>query len=445
MNINSVLFPSIDDNIVIYVLLGITSLLLILLILISSLLVKKNKKIKNENNELEKELKEAKEEVKLANKTKDNLISNVTYDLKTPVNNIIGLTNILINEQKVSQSTIKTLKNINNSSLHLSSLIDKMLEISRIKNDRVETKIEGIDIREVLSEVISTLKHEVKEKRIDFLVNTKDIKHPFVFGDRSHLIEIFRNLLSNAIKYTKEEGKVAFIFKEISNTEKTCFFKADIVDTGVGIKKELLNHIFEPFRKDIDDISAKESGTGVGLSITKKYIDMQNGSISIESKVNVGTKVVVMLPFEIDFDENVSLSLIYKNKGVDLEGTKALIVEDNDVSREIEKDLLETNGISVVTAMNGEEAIQKFKESDDGYFDFILMDIEMPSLDGFNSTNLIRDLQRRDSKSIIIIGMSSGQSDKEIRKINKSKMNSYIKKPLSFDSLIRVLGELYTK
>ncbi len=371
---------------------------------------------------------------------KTDLLLSMSHDLRTPMNAIIGYAQLIQahwDEETVSKNY---LNKIISSSDFLLSIINNILEMSRIDSGKETLEESPWNVQEILDIIDTFLAHEIEKKNLTILTET-DIQHPYVYCDSLKVREIFMNILSNAVKYTPNNGKIVMKSQEIPCEEGYVCFKTSISDTGVGISEAYLPHIFEAFTREKSTSQSGILGTGLGLPIVKSYIDMMHGQIEVDSTEGKGTTFTITLKHRIAspsyFEQKKSENISYDQ----LAGKHVLLVEDNELNLEIAKTVLEDAKIKVDCAINGQIAIQQFETHPSYYYDWILMDIQMPVMDGLTATNIIRKSKREDAKSIPIIGLSANAFRSDIQKSYSIGMNDYITKPLQIDKVYEVLNK----
>lgn len=406
-----------------------------LIITLKDITDRKSKEEENTRN-----LKEAYEAAKQANISKTSFLSRMSHDIRTPINAIIGMVGIakrnLEDREKVDGCLTKILK----ASNILLELINQVLDMSKIENENYIEKIETFNLKTFTDELSQIYCELAKKKKQDYSLRYENLKNEYVKSNIVSLQRIFTNIVSNAIKYTPKGGKIEIVVRELENNKADRkSYQLEVKDNGVGISKEFLKKIYEPFSRE----KISESGTGLGMSIVHNLVSMLNGNIDIESELGKGTTVYVTLEFEIEKKE---IKKREKDKiqeerleDLDLKGKKILLVEDNELNCEIACELLKLTGTEVEIAENGIKAVEKFKNSKIGEFDIIFMDIQMPVMDGYMATKNIRELDREDAKSIVIVAMSANAFSDDIQKARYYGMNDHIPKPIDIKKLINIL------
>ena len=379
----------------------------------------------------------AAEEADAANKAKSAFLLSMSHDIRTPMNAIIGFTNIALHQNTVSEIH-DSLEKVQKSSNHLLSLLNDVLDFSRIESGKVTISPEPVDITQLIDNVLAIMNGLLYNRDLKFEVHRESPKNPYVLADVARIREVLVNLLGNAVKFTKDGGKITL---EISSypgaDEKHIIARYVVRDNGIGMSEEFQKKLFAPFSQE-DDSNARTQykGTGLGMAITKKYVDMMGGSIAVESKKGVGSTFTVEIPLELT--EQVIPSEQKQHLQRDLTGIHVLMAEDNDLNAELATMILENAGMTVTRASDGKEALNLFKNHPRGTYDFILMDIMMPNMDGHQAAKAIRALgmERSDAVTIPIIALSANAFIDDIQESLDSGMNDHISKPINMEELI---------
>ena len=400
---------------------------------------KKANKALREENQL---LKAAVLQAENASKTKSAFLSHMSHDIRTPMNGIIGMTNIAIKDFEDKERVFDCLKKIDSSSRHLVSLINDILDMSRIESGRMVINHEPMNMQEVIDSCACIAESLLSKRKVDFVREFDTFKHPVLLGDKLHLRQILINILGNAIKFTPDGGKIFFQVKEISAKSGKSVYHFEIEDTGIGMKPDFLERIWDSFAQENSGNCNGEKGTGLGMAITKKLVDLMDGVIKVESELGVGSKFVVEAAFDIGIEEKVKVETTQEPE-VTLDGMKVLLVEDIETNIEIAKIMLEDAGIEVITAENGQIAVNIFNNCPIGGFDAILMDIRMPIMDGLTATNIMRVLPRADAATVPIIAMTADAYEEDVRKTREAGMNAHLIKPIDQEELLRTLKQFH--
>ncbi|MEE1028473.1 MAG: PocR ligand-binding domain-containing protein [Agathobacter sp.] len=375
---------------------------------------------------------------------KSAFLFNMSHDIRTPMNAIIGFTDLLekhLDNKELAKSYIKKIQTSND---FLLSLINNVLEMARIESGKTTLDESYWDVYEFSDTLFSLFDSQMKKKGIEF-TRTNKVEHQDVICDETKLREIFLNILSNALKYTPSGGKVSMDLTEIpSDRPGYAIYQTVIEDTGIGMSEEFLPHLFEEFTRERSSTESKLNGTGLGMPIVKKLVALMQGTIEVESKVGKGTKITVTLPHRIAQDEDAQ-KIIEKVEGYDVnqfKGKRILLAEDNELNAEIAITILEEAGFMVEHAEDGIICVDMMEKAEAGYYDLILMDIQMPNMDGYKATKTIRKLSDEKKAGITIVAMTANAFDEDKRNAYEAGMNWHISKPIKIDELMSALTEI---
>ncbi|MBU5479744.1 ATP-binding protein [Blautia sp. MSJ-19] len=386
------------------------------------------------------QLKDAVNQADRANAAKTSFLSRMSHDIRTPLNGIIGL--LKIDEahpddlELISTNRGKIMIAAN----HLLSLINDILQMSKLESGEIALSHEVIDLSQLAVEIITIVEQRAAETGIflGYDKNSEQVKYPYIYGSPLHMRQLFLNIYSNCIKYNKIGGKVTTTFKYIGAHDGTVTYQWIISDTGIGMSQEFLDHIFDPFSQERSDARSVYNGTGLGMAIVKGLVDEMNGTIQVTSKEGEGSTFIITLPFEIA--EEVPESKEQNISGVDsIRGIHLLLAEDNDLNAEIAETLLGDEGAVITMVRDGQEAIDAFAGNPPGTFDAILMDVMMPKVDGLAATRTIREMEREDAKKIPIIAMTANAFDEDAQNCLRAGMNAHLSKPLQMDKVIATI------
>ena len=386
-------------------------------------------------------LKKALEQAKEGSAAKSAFLFNMSHDLRTPLNAIIGFSELMKSHWEDSKISRNYLEKIDESSQYLLSLINNILEMSKIESGKEELKEKPWDIYTSCDNLLQFFEPDIRQKNqtLNYAVN---VKHNMILTDSLKIREIYVNLMSNAIKYTNVGGTISFSLEEIEKEEGLSDYKAIVQDTGIGISKDYLPHIFENFSRQKTSSESGVIGTGLGMPIVKKLVDLMHGTISIESEEGKGTTVVVNLPHRYIIEkEEVD---VVEDKEIDLTGKHILLVEDNDLNAEIAQTLLEDKGLKVMRAKDGLEAITIVKENAVDCFDCILMDIQMPRMNGFEACKVIRSLPNNRSQ-LPIIALTANAFEEDRQDCLEAGMSEHVAKPIEIQSLLQTIESVLKK
>ncbi len=400
--------------------------------------------IEDEREEYRKSIAEQKNIAEAANNAKTTFLFNMSHDIRTPMNAIIGFT-AMAKKYSTDERVNDYLEKIDISGNQLLRLINQVLEMARIESGKIELNEQPLSLSEK-RKVLSTIYREIaSSKDITFEVVPGTITHNNVVIDVDRMDQITNNIISNAIKYTLPGGKVTYTTNELPyDKEGYALYEIAIEDNGMGMSKEYLDHVFDEFSRENSSTISKIQGTGLGMSIVKKVSDLMGGSVKIESEKNVGTTVTITMPMKIDDgvrEEKVDEEVIISN----VTGLKVLLVEDNEMNREIATEILEEAKMIVLTAEDGDVAFEKVKNSKPGDFNVILMDIQMPRMNGYDATKAIRNLDDEELANIPIIAMTANAFEEDRQNALNAGMNDHVAKPIDVRKLVFTISRYVKK
>ena len=387
-------------------------------------------------------LEEALNNANLANIAKNTFLSNMSHDMRTPLNAIFGFTALAKNHIHESEVIEGYLEKIDAAGRQLFELIEKVLEISWMESHDIRITETECNLCDILQDVHMILLPQISDKNISFVLNYEDLKHCDIYGDRDKLRQLILYLANNAVKYTNAGGRVEIIATEpeqLSNDYAD--YRFTVKDTGIGISEEFLQHIFEPFEREKNTTFSGIPGTGLGLTITKNIVDMMGGSIEASSTVGSGSTFTVTLRFRVQ-NNPISVSTDTLNMISLLQNIKILLVEDNEINMEIETEILEGLGFLIDTAADGSIAVEKMTNSKPGDYDLILMDIQMPIMDGRQATEAIRRLENPVLADIPIIALSANAFESDKLLSIESGMDAHLTKPLDVPVLLETAARI---
>ncbi len=380
------------------------------------------------------------EELRLANEARSDFLTRMSHDIRTPMNGIIGLLDISDRFVEDPDMVRKYHRKIHMASEYLLSLINDVLNMSKLESGQVYLVKESVYLREIIDNCKDILEARASEQGIR--LDTSGLEcfdPPRVFTSPLHLRQIFMNIIGNAIKYNKPGGRVEVTARILKQTEKTVACEFKVEDTGIGMSEEFQKHAFEAFSQENQDKHGELKGTGLGLSIVKKLVDTMGGNIRIESQLDRGTKFIWVLTFEIDTDYQERSEETTAVQMKNLRGLRVLAAEDNTLNAEILQFMLEDAGMEAVIAENGRQAVEAYKASEEGSFDFILMDIMMPEMNGYEAAKAIRRLDRKDAKKVPIIALTANAYIEDKQKALDAGMNDHVAKPVDIRKLFQVV------
>ncbi len=376
-----------------------------------------------------------------SSRAKTNFLSNMSHDIRTPMNAIIGYTN-LARRNGVSQAEIQDfLLKIENSSKHLLALINDVLEMSRIESGKMELDAEPANITKVLDELRDMFLNQMQTKKINFVVDSSGVKNPYVSCDKHRLNRVLLNLTSNAYKFTPEGGTVSITLTEKNCVDKRGFYELRVKDSGIGMSADFAKTVFEPFTRERTSTVSGIQGTGLGMAITKSIVDLMNGTIEVITAPNQGTEFIlnIELPLVDKSEVKENIPAVEQVKQMDFSAKKLLLVEDIEVNREIALMILEEFGFIVNYATNGKEAVDIISKSKPGDYDAILMDIQMPIMDGYEAAQAIRALKNPVLANIPIIAMTANAFSEDVDRAKATGMNDHVAKPLDVPTMMETL------
>lgn len=384
------------------------------------------------------------EQLQAASAAKSDFLSRMSHDMRTPMNGIIGLTGLTLDIDQLPEEVVSNLHKINESSRYLLSLINDTLDMNKIENGRIALNVEPTDLPTFFDQMVSVTKVTADQKNVRLSIEDCSREVPAVLLDRVRVQQIFFNLASNAIKFTPEGGEVGVTWCCTQQDKRQVKLDLTISDTGVGISPEFLPKVFEPFEQEGDMTTAPYAGTGLGLSIAKSLVDTMGGTISAKSEKGVGSEFLVSLTFAAAEDVVVAVASEKPSLSC-LKGTHVLLCEDHPLNARIAQQLLEKAGMIVDCATNGQEAVDAFAKSGNGFYDAVLMDVRMPVMDGLTATREIRALNRDDVGSVPIIAMTANAFDEDVQKSREAGMSAHLAKPVEpavlYDTLASFIGK----
>jgi signal transduction histidine kinase/ActR/RegA family two-component response regulator len=368
---------------------------------------------------------------------RNDFLANMSHDIRTPMNAIVGYTNIAKSNKHKPETVADALDKIGSSSHYLLSLINDILDISKIESGKMQISCGPCDLAALFRRIEDITELQAKKKSLVINYCHDNICHYQVITDELRIEQIIINIVSNAIKYTPPGKTVDLIVEEVPSPGGKNKYRFIVRDTGIGIKEEYLPHIFESFTREERTTVNRIQGTGLGLAITAKIVEMMGGTISVKSKLGEGSEFTVEL--ELDPLETDSPAIAVNSENIDLAGHRILLVEDNAINAEIARMILEQYGAEVQQAENGKTGLEALQEKGPGYYDAVLMDIQMPVMNGFEATKAIRALGGAYATALPIIAMSANAYDEDVRDCLAAGMNGHIAKPFNPDELMRIL------
>ncbi|SHK56116.1 hybrid sensor histidine kinase/response regulator [Hespellia stercorisuis] len=398
----------------------------------------------DEQMQQQENLKAALRDADTANRSKTAFLSRMSHDMRTPMNAIIGLSALTLDEAKNPAAVRDNMTKIRSASDFMLGLVNDILDMARIEDGSVEFHKERYTYREFLMNMRTMFQAQCEEKKIALDIEESKL-NPVIIVDKIRMNQIFFNIFSNAVKYTLPGGKITYNTNNLQIHDQVLSVEFIISDTGIGMTPEFQEHLFEPFTQEDESVTPELQGSGLGLSITKQLVDLMGGTIRIESQKNVGTTVTVSLSFELvaaDFKETVVMQEKENSDYACLVDKNVLLVEDHPLNAQIARRLLEKKHMRVIHAENGKMAVEKFNASPEFGFDVILMDIRMPEMSGLDATRAIRALARADAAEVPIIAMSANAYCEDVNKSLEAGMNAHLAKPVEPGKLFDTLEEI---
>lgn len=380
------------------------------------------------------------EEADSENRAKTEFMNRMSHDIRTPINGIMGMVDIIRKNRDDREKVDDSLDKIQLSTRHLLELVSDVLDMSKLEAGMFEIHEDVFDMNELMDEVAALVDAQLVESGITHCKHRSNIQHTALKGSSLQLRRIMVNLLSNAIKYNKSNGTIDTYAEELSCDGTTVWYEFKIVDTGIGMSEKFIKEqLFKPFTQEKNDARTLYRGTGLGMSIVKALLDKMGGSIEVESQLGEGSTFTFRLPFKVDENAIETKKEEQSSGEQKLEGKQILLVEDNEINMEIAEFYLKELGIVVDKAWNGKEAIDKFEESAPGTYDLILMDIMMPVMGGREAARRIRTLERPDAETVRIYAITAQVSSESVHKCLASGMNGHIAKPIDESKLREIL------
>ena len=386
-----------------------------------------------------------------SNLAKSRFLFNMSHDIRTPMNAIIGYTN-LAQKEEASPRTHEYLEKIESSSQHLLALINDILEMSRIESGTLELEYEPIDFRALFDSIHDLFSEQMRQKELDFRIHTDQVRDPYVWCDRKNMNRVLLNIISNAYKFTPEGGNITASLLETGSVENGyASYEIRVQDSGIGMSKEFVDKIFNAFERERTSTVSGVEGTGLGMSITKSIVDLMGGTIEVITSPGSGTTILIRVKLKIAEEKDLKAVTQETAIGIDeaqadsafvFTGKRLLLVEDNMINMEIANMILTDNGFAVETAENGQIAVDMVAASEPGYYDAVLMDIQMPVMDGYEATRAIRALQNKDLAGIPILAMTANAFKEDEMAVMEAGMQAHISKPVDVDQLLKTLASV---
>ena len=401
-----------------------------------------NKKLKKAKNITTEALQTAEN----ANKAKTDFLSNMSHDIRTPMNAIIGMTSLIRHDAGNKAKVIEYADKIDISSQHLLGIINDVLDMSKIEAGKTVFKYTDFSILDFITELNAIFHSQIDEKNQTLTIIKENIRHEWVNGDQVHLMQIFSNLVSNAVKYTQEGGKIQFLVEECE-TKSSVYAKYRFLvsDNGMGMSADFKDTIFDAFTRAESSLTNKIQGTGLGMAITKNLVEAMGGTIDVDSELGQGSCFEVLMDLKIAEDRTVALAAQEETDEQDgniLQGMRFLCAEDNELNAEILTELLKIEGAECTICENGEEILKAFEQSAPGDYDMILMDVQMPVMNGYDATKAIRRSSHELAKKIPIIAMTANAFSEDIQHSLAAGMNAHVSKPVEMKVLEKTIRSI---
>ena len=408
-----------------------------------------NAKLETINTELtqaKQAAEQALEVASYASQSKSDFLANMSHDIRTPMNAITDITSLLEHDAGNEEKVREYAKKIDVSARHLLGIINDVLDMSKIEAGKTVFKYSDFSIVDFIQELDTIFHSQIYEKQQTFTITKENIRHEWVNGDRVHLMQIFSNLLSNAIKYTQEGGRIQLLAEECeSNSSVYAKYRFLVSDNGMGMSADFQNTIFDAFTRAENSMTNKIQGTGLGMAITRNLVEAMGGTIDVDSELGQGSCFEVLLDLKIAEDRTVALAAQEETDEQDgniLQGMRFLCAEDNELNAEILTELLKIEGAECTICENGEEILKAFEQSAPGDYDMILMDVQMPVMNGYEATNAIRRSSHELAKKIPIIAMTANAFSEDIQHSLAAGMNAHVSKPVEMKVLEKTIRSI---
>ena len=364
----------------------------------------------------------------------------MSHDIRTPMNAITGFTRLLREQIDDKEKALDYLDKIDDSSRYLLEILNNILDIAKIESGKTTLEESVVCVDDKCREIYNVFENEMKEKALEFLLSV-DVQHHYVSCDILKVKQIIFNLLSNAYKYTAPGGRVAFSVRELEcDRDGYGIYETCIEDNGIGMSKEFISHIFEEFARERTSTESKQPGTGLGMAIAGQLAKIMGGSIRVESESGRGSRFTLNLTHKLtDAPQKAEISDEQNVESKVFSGRRILLAEDNDMNAEITVEILNYNGIQVDRARDGSECVSMLEQSENGYYSLILMDIQMPKMNGYEAARCIRKIDNRTKADIPIIAMTANAFDDDKKEALQAGMNDHLSKPIEFENMLQLV------
>ncbi|MCI8517585.1 MAG: response regulator [Hungatella sp.] len=418
---------------------GMIQLALILIVLFAFIGIYASMHKRNDNLRFEKIQAEE------SSRAKSVFLSNMSHDIRTPMNAIIGFTNLALKNVEDEKKTRDYLSKILASGNHLLALINDVLEMSRIESGKIHLEETECNLFKLFHDLSSIIQGQVQSRHLELSVDTAGVREEHVYCDKLRLDQILLNLLGNAVKFTPSGGKIYLSIDQAESEREGCgSYVIRVRDTGIGMTPEFASKVFQPFERERSSTVSGIQGTGLGMSITKSIVDKMGGTIDVVTAPGEGTEFIVRVNLRLQETQGEAEVLSEEGESCtfDFTGRRILLVEDNELNREIAMEVLAETGFEIEEARDGAEAVEMVRGSAPGYFDLVLMDIQMPVMDGYEATRVIRSLDDRDLAAVPIIAMTANAFEEDRQEALKTGMNGHLAKPLDTEKMFAILTEI---
>lgn len=391
------------------------------------------------------QLGEAVAQANQANEAKSQFLARMSHEIRTPMNAIVGLTELARRHKDEPEHMVEYLDKIETSSHVLLGIINDVLDVSAIESNKLKIAQESFVLREILESIYTVYSTQCKQKGVAFEMNAGDIRHNYLRGDSLRMNQVLLNLISNAYKFTPEGGKITVTVQELSEKGEKAYFKFTVADTGEGMTEEMIGRLFRPFEQEAADTAQKHGGSGLGLSIAKNLVELMGGSIFCQSEKGKGTTFTVSVPFQLDetAQSKEEVCEVQQTKELDdvydFTGYKILLAEDTEMNAEIAKELLELVNMDVDHAWNGKEAVEIFAAASPGTYVAVLMDVQMPVMNGYEAVTAIRALDHADAETMPIYAMTANAFTEDVSAALNAGMNGHLAKPIDTKALYETM------
>lgn len=392
------------------------------------------------------EIKQLNTELEAVSRSKTIFLNNMSHDIRTPMNAILGYTQLIKNRMDDPDVMSNYLKKIESSGEYLLNLINNVLDMARIESGKAELNEDFYDLTDETTSIVPLFEANIRQKKQKFSASI-DVKHKYVLLDKVKVHEIMANLISNAIKYTPQEGSITIHFKELPcPREGFGRYEFMISDTGIGMSKDFAAKVFDMFSRERTTTESKVQGTGLGMSIVKKLVDLMKGQITVETEVGQGTTIRLVLEHKIvpNPEDYINKQLKNSQNSISFDNKRILLAEDNELNAEIATVLLEEAGLKIEHAEDGVQCIKMLTEADADHYDAILMDIQMPNLNGYDTTKTIRNMTDKKKANIPIIAMTANVFEEDKNRAREAGMNGHLCKPIEIPVLMETLAEIFS-